>query len=289
MSSKKMTISGKDLAAKLKAGMAEQVATFPAKYGRVPHLVVILVGEDPGSQTYVRNKALACEAIGVTNTTVRMPESAPEAELLAKIAELNADDSVDGILVQLPLPKHISEVKVIEAIAHDKDVDGFHPLNTAALWQKRPNSSCVIPCTPEGIIRLLEEAGCEIAGKKAVVIGRSQIVGLPIAKLLLDRNATVTICHSRTQDLAEETRRADILVVAIGRAKFVDGLMVKEGAAVIDVGMDRDENGKLCGDVDFDSVAPKASVITPVPGGVGPMTICCLMENTIKCFLNKNA
>ena len=282
-------ISGKDLAASLKAEMAAKVAEYPEKYGRAPKLAVILVGDDPASQTYVRNKAKACETVGITNMTVRMPAETTEEELLSTIDSLNRDDSVDGILVQLPVPKHISEVKVIEAIAHEKDVDGFHPLNTAALWQKRPNSSCVIPCTPEGIIKLLESAGCEIAGKNAVVIGRSQIVGLPVAKLLLDRNATVTICHSRTDGLAEITRRADILVVAIGRAKFVTGDMVKEGAAVIDVGMDRDENGALCGDVDFASVEPKASAITPVPGGVGPMTICCLMENTIKCFLNKVA
>ena len=282
-------ISGKDLAASLKAEMAAKVAEYPEKYGRAPKLAVILVGDDPASQTYVRNKAKACETVGITNMTVRMTAETTEEELLSTIASLNRDDSVDGILVQLPVPKHISEVKVIEAIAHEKDVDGFHPLNTAALWQKRPNSSCVIPCTPEGIIKLLESAGCEIAGKNAVVIGRSQIVGLPVAKLLLDRNATVTICHSRTAGLAEITRRADILVVAIGRAKFVTGDMVKEGAAVIDVGMDRDENGALCGDVAFASVEPKASAITPVPGGVGPMTICCLMENTIKCFLNKVA
>ena len=282
-------ISGKDLAASLKAEMAAKVAEYPEKYGRAPKLAVILVGDDPASQTYVRNKAKACETVGITNMTVRMPAETTEEELLSTIASLNRDDSVDGILVQLPVPKHISEVKVIEAIAHEKDVDGFHPLNTAALWQKRPNSSCVIPCTPEGIIKLLESAGCEISGKNAVVIGRSQIVGLPVAKLLLDRNATVTICHSRTAGLAEITRRADILVVAIGRAKFVTGDMVKEGAAVIDVGMDRDENGALCGDVDFASVEPKASAITPVPGGVGPMTICCLMGNTIKCFLNKVA
>ena len=282
-------ISGKDLAASLKAEMAAKVAEYPEKYGRAPKLAVILVGDDPASQTYVRNKAKACETVGITNMTVRMPAETTEEELLSTIASLNLDDSVDGILVQLPVPKHISEVKVIEAIAHEKDVDGFHPLNTAALWQKRPNSSCVIPCTPEGIIKLLESAGCEIAGKNAVVIGRSQIVGLPVAKLLLDRNATVTICHSRTAGLAEITRRADILVVPIGRVKFVTGDMVKEGAAVIDVGMDRDENGALCGDVDFASVEPKASAITPVPGGVGPMTICCLMENTIKCFLNKVA
>lgn len=283
-----MIISGKDLSAKLKAEMAEQVAAFPAKYGRVPHLVVILVGDDIGSQTYVRNKAKACDVVGIRNTTIRMTAETPEKELLDKIAELNADDTVDGILVQLPLPKHISEPKVIEAISESKDVDGFHPLNTAALWQKRPNASCTVPCTPKGIIRLLDAAGYEISGKRAVVIGRSQIVGLPVSKLLLDRNATVTICHSRTQNLPEITREADILVVAIGRAKFVDGSMVKDGAAVIDVGMDVDpESGKLCGDVDFASVEPKASVITPVPGGVGPMTICCLMENTIECFLRK--
>ena len=280
-----MIIRGKELAAKLKAEMAEQVKTFPEKYGRVPHLVVILVGNDPGSQTYVRNKEKACDVVGFKHTTFRMPEETSEKEVLDKIAELNADDLVDGILVQLPLPRHISETKVIEAISREKDVDGFHPLNTAALWQKRPNSSCVVPCTPMGIIKLLEAADYEIAGKKAVVLGRSQIVGLPISKLLLDRNATVTICHSRTKDLAEVTRQADILVAAIGKAKFVTGDMVKEGAAVIDVGMDLDENGKLCGDVDFVSVEPKASVITPVPGGVGPMTICCLMSNTIQCFL----
>lgn len=280
-----MVISGKELAAKLKAEMAVQVAAFPQKYGRVPHLVVILVGNDPGSQTYVRNKEKACDVVGFKHTTFRMPEETSEKEVLDKIAELNADDLVDGILVQLPLPRHISETKVIEAISREKDVDGFHPLNTAALWQKRPNSSCVVPCTPMGIIKLLEAADYEIAGKKAVVLGRSQIVGLPISKLLLDRNATVTICHSRTKDLAEVTRQADIIVAAIGKAKFVTRDMVKEGAAVIDVGMDLDENGKLCGDVDFASVEPKASVITPVPGGVGPMTICCLMSNTIQCFL----
>lgn len=282
-----MVISGKELAAKLKAEMAEQVATFPEKYGRVPHLVVILVGNDPGSQTYVRNKEKACDVVGFDHTTFRLPEETTEKEVLDKITELNADDSVDGILVQLPLPRHISETKVIETIAKEKDVDGFHPLNTAALWQKRPNNTCVVPCTPMGIIKLLEAADYEIAGKRAVVLGRSQIVGLPISKLLLDRNATVTICHSRTKNLPEITRQADILVAAIGQAKFVTGDMVKEGAAVIDVGMDLDENGKLCGDVDFASVEPKASVITPVPGGVGPMTICCLMSNTIQCFLNK--
>ena len=280
-----MIISGKDLSAKMKAEMAEQVATFPAKYGRVPHLVVILVGEDPASQSYVRGKGKACEVVGIKNTTILKPASITEQELLDIIAGLNADPEVDGILVQLPLPDHINEARIINAIDKSKDVDGVHPLNVAALWMKEP---CTVACTPKGIIRMLDEAGVEIKGKRAVVIGRSQIVGLPVAKLLLDRNATVTICHSRTKDLAAVCREAEILVVAIGRPKFVTADMVSEGAVVIDVGVNRNpETGKLCGDVDFDAVEPKASVITPVPGGVGPMTITCLMENTIECFLAK--
>lgn len=278
-------ISGKDLSAKLKAEMAEQVKTFPEKYGRVPHLVVILVGEDPASQSYVKGKAKASEVVGIKNTTILKPADISEEELLGIIDQLNADDTVDGILVQLPLPDHISEDRVIAAISKGKDVDGFHPLNVAALWMKQP---CTVPCTPEGVIRMLEEANVEIKGKRAVVIGRSQIVGLPVSKLLLDRNATVTICHSRTKDLAAVTREAEILVVAIGRPKFVTKDMVAPGAVVIDVGVNRDpETGKLCGDVDYDAVEPIASVITPVPGGVGPMTITCLMQNTIKLFLRK--
>lgn len=278
-----MIISGKELSAKLKAEMAARVATFPEKYGRVPHLVVILVGEDPASVSYVTGKAKASEVVGIKNTTIRKPADITEAELLDLIRELNCDDTVDGILVQLPLPEHISEAKVIETIAKEKDVDGFHPLNVAALWQKQ---ECVLPCTPKGIIRMLKAAGVEIKGKRAVVIGRSNIVGLPVSKLLLDENATVTVAHSRTADLAELTRQAEILVVAIGRPKFVTADMVSDGAVVIDVGVNRDpETGKLCGDVDFAAVEPKASVITPVPGGVGPMTICCLMENTIECFM----
>jgi len=273
------------LSARMKAEMAEKVATFPQKYGRVPHLVVILVGEDPASQSYVKGKGKACEVVGIRNTTILRPATISEEELLALIAELNADDSVDGILVQLPLPKHINEDRIIAAIDKSKDVDGFHPLNVAALWMKQP---CTVACTPKGIIRMLDEAGIEISGKRAVVIGRSQIVGLPVAKLLLDRNATVTICHSRTQNMAEITRQAEILVVAIGKAKFVTEDMVAPGAVVIDVGVNRiPETGKLCGDVDFEAIEPKASVITPVPGGVGPMTITCLMENTIECFLAK--
>ena len=275
-------ISGKELSAKLKAALAEEVKTFPARYGRVPHLVVILVGEDPGSVSYVTGKAKACEAVGIRNTTLRRSVDITEEELLSLIRDLNADPEVDGILVQLPLPRHISEAKVIETISREKDVDGFHPLNVAALWQKQP---CVLPCTPKGIIKMLKEAGVSLAGKRAVVIGRSNIVGLPVAKLLLDENATVTIAHSRTQNLAELTRSAEILVLAIGRPKFVTADMVGDGAVVIDVGVNRDpETGKLCGDVDYAAVEPKASVITPVPGGVGPMTITCLMENTVECF-----
>lgn len=280
-----MIISGKELSTRLKQQMREQVAGFPAEFGRVPHLVVILVGENPASVSYVTGKAKASEAVGIRNTTIRKPESISEEELLSLIRELNADDGVDGILVQLPLPKHISEDKVIATIAKEKDVDGFHPLNVAALWQKQP---CTVACTPKGIIRMLKEAGVQIAGKRAVVVGRSNIVGLPVSKLLLDENATVTIAHSRTADLASVTRSAEILVVAIGRPRFITADMVSEGAVVIDVGVNRDpETGKLCGDVDFDAIEPKASVITPVPGGVGPMTICCLMENTIQCFLDR--
>lgn len=280
-----MIISGKELSAKLKADMAVQVAGFPEKYGRVPHLVVVLVGDDPASVSYVKGKAKASEVVGIKNTTIRKPADITEAELLGLIATLNADSEVDGILVQLPLPAHISEAKVLEAIDKTKDVDGFHPLNVAALWQKQP---CTVPCTPKGIIRMLKSAGVEISGKRAVVIGRSNIVGLPVAKLLLDENATVTIAHSRTKDLPAVTREADILVVAIGRPRFVTADMISDGAVVIDVGVNRDpETGKLCGDVDFAAAEQKASVITPVPGGVGPMTICCLMENTIECFLRR--
>jgi len=280
-----MIISGKELSARLKADMAAEVAAFPARYGRVPHLAVILVGDDPGSVSYVTGKAKASAEVGIRNTTIRKPATLSEEELLELIAGLNADEKVDGILVQLPLPKHIDEARIIAAIDRAKDVDGFHPLNVAALWQKQP---CTLPCTPKGIIKMLKAAGVEIAGREAVVVGRSNIVGLPVAKLLLDENATVTVAHSRTRDLGEVTRRAEILVVAIGRPKFVGADMVAEGAVVIDVGVNRDPaTGRLCGDVDYAAVEPKASVITPVPGGVGPMTICCLMENTIECFLRK--
>ena len=278
-------ISGRELSASLKAAMAAEVASFPAKYGRVPHLAVILVGDNPASVSYVTGKAKAAAEVGIRNTTIRRPATIAEAELLELIATLNADPEVDAILVQLPLPKHIDTDRVIAAIDRAKDADGFHPLNVAALWQKQP---CTLPCTPKGILKLLAKAGVPVAGKQAVVVGRSNIVGLPVTKLLLDANATVTIAHSRTPDLGAVTRQADILVVAVGRPKFIRAEMVREGAVVIDVGVNRDpETGKLCGDVDYAAVEPKASVITPVPGGVGPMTICCLMENTIECFLQR--
>ena len=280
-------ISGKELSATMKAEMAEKVATYKSKYGRVPYLAVILVGEDPGSVSYVTGKAKAAHEIGIENVTIRRPDSITEEELLALVNELNHDDKVDGILVQLPLPAHINSDRIIAAVDHEKDVDGFHPLNVASLWLK---NECLLPCTPKGIIRMLKSAGVEIAGKRAVVMGRSNIVGLPVAKLLLDENATVTIVHSKTRDIASVTREADILIVAIGRPKFVTADMVRPGAVVIDVGVNRDpDTGKLCGDVDFDACEPVAGIITKVPGGVGPMTISVLMDNTLEAFERRMA
>lgn len=278
-----MIISGKDLSAKMKSAMASEVRELAVRYGRTPHLVVILVGDDPASVSYVTGKSKASQVVGIRNTTIRKEASFTERELLALIDELNNDPDVDGILVQLPLPDHIDESKVIAAISKDKDVDGFHPLNVADLQLKHP---CTLPCTPMGVMLMLKEAGVEIEGKRAVVVGRSNIVGLPVAKLLLDANATVTIAHSRTKNLAEITRSAEILVVAVGVPRLITGDMVSEGVVVMDVGVNNDpQTGKLCGDVDFASVEPKASVITPVPGGLGPMTITCLMRNTIDLFL----
>ena len=280
-----MIIDGKVLSAKLKAEMAEQVVALKEQYGRVPSLAVILVGENPASQSYVRGKIKACAECGFESILTTMPESVTEEELLAEIAKLNADEKVDGVLVQLPLPRHINEERVIDAIALEKDVDGFHPDNVANLWLGKP---CIKPCTPKGVMRMIEECGFNVAGCNAVVVGRSNIVGKPMAKLLLDANATVTIAHSRTKDLAEVTSKADILIAAVGRARMITADMVREGAIVIDVGVNRDaETGKLCGDVDFEGVKTKAAHITPVPGGVGPMTITMLMQNTIECFLNR--
>ncbi|HFI0977044.1 TPA: bifunctional methylenetetrahydrofolate dehydrogenase/methenyltetrahydrofolate cyclohydrolase [Streptococcus suis] len=270
-------IDGKALAAKMQAALAEKTAQLKAEKGLVPGLVVILVGEDPASQVYVRNKERSALAAGFKSEVVRVPDTISEAELLELIAGYNQDDAWHGILVQLPLPAHISEEKVLLAIDPDKDVDGFHPTNMGKFWSGHP---VMIPSTPAGIMEMFKEYQIDLEGKSALVIGRSNIVGKPMAQLLLDANVTVTIAHSRTKNLPELARQADILVVAIGRGHFVTKDFIKPGAVVIDVGMNRDENGKLIGDVKYDEVADLASYITPVPGGVGPMTITMLMEQT---------
>ncbi len=280
-----MIIKGKDLSVSIKEALKVRVGVLAEQYGRTPNLAVVLVGDDPGSVSYVTGKAKAATEVGIRNVTIRREATISEAELLEIVDQLNHDDDVDGILVQLPLPKHINENKVIAAISPEKDVDAFHPMNVAKLWLKQP---CMLPCTPKGIIKLLHFAGVDIAGKEAVVIGRSNIVGQPVAKLLLDANATVTVAHSKTKNLDKIARRADILVVAIGRERFVTADMIKPGAVVIDVGVNRDtRSGKLCGDVDFEEAQHVAAAITPVPGGVGPMTITCLMENTVEAYINR--
>ncbi len=281
-----MIIDGKQISQSIKDELKLEVAQLEAQYGRRPRLEVIIVGDNPASRSYVRGKIKATEYCGFDGELIELPESVSEADLLAEIARLNQDERVDGILVQLPLPKHIDEQKVIDAISPAKDVDGFHPENVARLWLNEP---CILPCTPKGIIVLLERAGVELSGKRAVVIGRSNIVGKPVAKLLLDRNCTVTIAHSRTQDLPVLCREADIVVAAIGRAKMITADYIKPGAAVIDVGINRTADGHLVGDVDFEAVKDIAGYITPVPGGVGPMTITMLMRNTIECFQNRQA
>ncbi|MFZ2570023.1 MAG: bifunctional methylenetetrahydrofolate dehydrogenase/methenyltetrahydrofolate cyclohydrolase [Streptococcus suis] len=270
-------IDGKALAAKMQAALAEKTAQLKAEKGLIPGLVVILVGENPASQVYVRNKERSALAAGFKSEVVRVPDTISEKELLALIERYNQDSEWHGILVQLPLPVHISEEKVLLAIDPDKDVDGFHPTNMGKFWSGHP---VMIPSTPAGIMEMFKEYQIELEGKTAVVIGRSNIVGKPMAQLLLDANATVTIAHSRTKNLPELARQADILVVAIGRGHFVTKEFVKPGAVVIDVGMNRDANGKMIGDVQYDEVAEVASYITPVPGGVGPMTITMLMEQT---------
>ena len=270
-------LNGKELAQKLQQKMTQEVTELKEK-GLQPGLAVILVGEDPASQVYVRNKERAANNIGMYSVVYRLPETTSETDLIAKIEELNHDDKVHGILVQLPLPKHINEDLVLDTIDPAKDVDGFHPMNLGNLFAGKPT---MIPCTPAGIMELIKLSGLDLAGKNAVIIGRSNIVGKPMAHLLLQANATVTICHSKTKDLPKVAKQADVLVVAIGRANFVTADFVKEGAVVIDVGINRDENNKLTGDVKFDEVAPLTSYITPVPGGVGPMTITMLMRQTI--------
>lgn len=271
-------INGKEISASVKERIRLETEKLFNETGVKPGLAVIIVGDDPASRIYVNNKKKACTDIGFNSWEYALPAETTEAELLELINKLNADPSVHGILCQLPLPKHLDEKTVINAIYPQKDVDAFHPVNVGKIMI---GDYDFLPCTPAGVMELIHSTGVSVSGKKCVVVGRSNIVGKPMAMLLLHESGTVTICHSRTKDLAAECREADILVVATGVAKMVKGDMVKEGAVVIDVGMDRDENGKLCGDVDFDSVAPKASFITPVPGGVGPMTIAMLMSNTL--------
>lgn len=270
-------IDGKAISGQIKEECRMRAEEYREK-GIEITLAVVQVGNDPASSVYVRNKKRACEACGIRSLSYELPEDTGEEQLLELIGKLNADPAVNGILVQLPLPGQIDENKVIQAIDVKKDVDGFHPMSAGALCTGQKG---FVSCTPAGIIELLKRSGIAIAGKECVVIGRSNIVGKPVALLLLAENGTVTVCHSRTKDLKEVTKRADILVVAIGKPRFITADYVKEGAAVIDVGIHRNENGKLCGDVDFDSVAPKCSAITPVPGGVGPMTIAMLMSNCI--------
>ena len=271
-------INGKEIAAEIRREIAADTEKFKKENGYAPGLAVVIVGEDPASQVYVRNKHRACEEVGFYSKGFELAADTTEAELLALIDKLNNDESIHGILVQLPLPRHLDEEKILLAIDPKKDVDAFHPYNVGRIMIGNYD---FLPCTPAGVMALLERSGVEIEGKECVVVGRSNIVGKPQALLLLEKNGTVTVCHSRTKNLAEVCRRADILVAAIGKPEFFDASYVKEGAVVIDVGMNRrPTDGKLCGDVDFASVEPIASAITPVPGGVGPMTITMLLKNT---------
>lgn len=275
-------IDGKKISSQIKDELKEKVAELKAS-GKEICLAVIQVGNDPASSVYVGNKKKACEYIGIKSLAYELPEETTEQELLGIIDKLNKDNSVHGILVQLPVPKHINEENIINAISPSKDVDGFHPASVGALSIGQKG---FVSCTPAGVIQLLKRSNIDIAGKDCVVIGRSNIVGKPMSMLLLRENGTVTICHSKTKDLKDVCKRADILVVAIGKPKMIDASYVKEGATVIDVGIHRDENNKLCGDVDYDSVEPVAGAITPVPGGVGPMTIAMLMNNCVEAGLN---
>ena len=271
-------IDGKLVSKVVRQRIAAEIESFKAETGITPGLAVIQVGCDPASTVYVRNKHKACLEVGITSYQIELPEATTEEELLSKIDELNADEAVSGILVQLPLPAHIDEQKVIERISPRKDVDAFHPENVGRIMI---GNYSFLPCTPAGVMELLAYYNIEVSGKRCAVIGRSNIVGKPMAHLLMEKNGTVTVCHSRTKDLAEITRSADLLVVAIGKAGFLTADMVKEGAVVIDVGINRLPDGVLCGDVAFDQVEKVASAITPVPGGVGPMTITMLMKNTL--------
>lgn len=275
-------IDGKALSQKMQAELGRKVERLKEQHGIIPGLAVILVGDNPASQVYVRNKERSALEAGFKSETLRLSESISQEELIDIIHQYNEDKSIHGILVQLPLPQHINDKKIILAIDPKKDVDGFHPMNTGHLWSGRP---MMVPCTPAGIMEMFREYHVDLEGKHAVIIGRSNIVGKPMVQLLLDKNATVTLTHSRTRNLSEVTKEADILIVAIGQGHFVTKDFVKEGAVVIDVGMNRDENGKLIGDVVFEQVAEVASMITPVPGGVGPMTITMLLEQTYQAAL----
>ena len=276
-----MIIYGSEIAKNIKADIKNKVEEIVAKGLRKPCLCVILVGDDPASISYVKGKEKACAEIGFASKMITLPQETSEEELLDIVRECNNDDSIDGILVQLPLPKHINAHNIIINIDPNKDVDGLHPLNVAKLYQSQDG---FVPCTPQGVMQILKQANVSLAGKHVVVIGRSHLVGSPVARLLLNENATVTMCHSYTQDLSSITKLADILVVCVGKPRMITKEYVKEGAVVIDVGVNRDENGKLCGDVDFENVKEKCSLITPVPKGVGPMTICMLLVNTLKAY-----
>lgn len=271
-------IDGKLLSENIKNELAIQASDFQAKYGRKIGLAVVLAGEDPASKIYVRNKIIACEKVGISSYEYRLPETASESEVIDVIEKINADRSIDGLIVQLPLPNTLDSKKILTYVNYEKDVDGFHALNTGNMLI---GNDCLLPCTPAGIIKLIESTGEKIAGKHAVVVGRSNIVGKPTAVLLLQNNATVTIAHSKTENLSDMTLQADILVAAVGKKEFITGDMIKNGAIVIDVGMNR-ENNKLYGDVNYNEAVEKASYITPVPGGVGPMTIAMLLNNTVK-------
>jgi len=271
-------ISGKEIGANERAKIKAEVEALKSESGITPRLSVIIVGSDPASCVYVRNKHKSCIEAGMLSDVFELPENTTQEELEALIEKLNADDSVHGILCQLPLPKHLDEERVIRKIAVEKDVDAFHAENVGNIMLGKYS---YLPCTPAGVMVMLRESGVDVVGKECVVIGRSNIVGKPMAMLLINAGATVTVCHSKTRDLPSVTRRADIIVCAVGKAKFLTADMVKDGAVIIDVGINRDENGKLCGDVDFENVEPKASKITPVPGGVGPMTITMLLRNTL--------
>lgn len=278
-----MIINGKDISIKLKNEMKSEIEEIKNKYDRLPKLVVILVGDNQASQTYIRNKERACHYIGMESLVIKHENDFKEEDLLKEIDALNQNDTVDGILVQLPLPKHIHENRILDAISPSKDVDGFHPDNISRLFLGQHSLQ---PCTPKGMMVLLDEINYDLTGKEVVVVGRSNIVGKPVALLCLQKNATVTMAHSRTADLKAICKRADVLIVAVGQAKMINSDYVKDGAVVLDVGINRDENNKLCGDVDFEDVKDKVYAITPVPGGVGPMTITMLLKNTLEAFYN---